>query len=251
MVFIFVNSKCKNGMSSNIIFKSAFSILLALNLFFLSAVLSYQITLRGETVEVPDVLGDTLDQARTRLVKKKLSLRQTGSQLHPSLEKDRIISQDPAPNTRVRPNNTVLVLTSAGQEKVVVPSLVGKNHQNIGPLLDEAGLGKGKISYIYTPKYAAGKIIAQAPKAEAEVARSSRISLLVSQGDRETKYLMPDLIGKRATRIITKLKEMEFKVRDVSMTFYPGLDSGIIIKQFPPQGYRIQRRDRITLEVSK
>ena len=29
------------------------------------------------------------------------------------------------------------------------------------------------------------------------------------------------------------------------------LESGVIIKQYPPQGFRIQKRDRITLEVSK
>lgn len=238
-------------MSSKIIFKPAFTILLTLNLFFLSAVFSYQITQRGESVEVPDISGETLEQARRLLAKKKLSLRQTGSQLHPFLEKGRIISQDPAPTTRLRLNSTVLVLTSAGQERVVVPSLVGKSHQNLGSLLDEMGLKKGKISYIYTSQYAAGKIIAQDPVAAEEVAKGSRISLLVSQGDRETKYLMPDLIGRRAAGILAKLRDMEFKVRDVSTTFYPGLDSGIIIKQFPPQGYRIQKRDRITLEVSK
>ena len=62
---------------------------------------------------------------------------------------------------------------------------------------------------------------------------------------------MPDLIGKKAQATITKLQALGFKVADVRHVFYPGLDAGIIIKQFPPHGYGIAKRNLITLEVSR
>jgi len=62
---------------------------------------------------------------------------------------------------------------------------------------------------------------------------------------------MPDLIGKKAEIVRAKLKELDFRVEDIRYTSYPGLEAGITIKQFPPQGYLIQKKYPITLEVSK
>jgi beta-lactam-binding protein with PASTA domain len=73
----------------------------------------------------------------------------------------------------------------------------------------------------------------------------------VSQGDAEPKYMMPDLIGRKFRATISRLQELGFKVADIRYSYYPGLDSGIIIKQFPPNGYGIAKRSLISLEVSR
>jgi len=222
-----------------------------LNLFFLSAILSFQITLRGEMVTVPDLVGETLEEAKAELAAKKTHLVQSGVLLHERFEQGIIIFQNPEANEKVKLNTEVSVIVSAGKEKVVVPDLLGKNLQTIGQVLEDVGLRKGKVSHVHTPKYAAGKIIGQYPLPDAEVGRSTLVSFLVSQGQLEKRYLMPDLIGKQAVSVITQLKNMEFNVGNIRYQFYRGLDSGIIINQSPPPGSKIQRRNRITLEVSK
>jgi len=223
----------------------------ALILLLLSAILSYQVTLKGEMVSIPDLTGKTTEEAREILSLKKLSLINSGMELHERIEKGRIIQQDPLPGSRIKINKVVKVMLSAGREIVVMPRFIGRSLQAVSQQLPEMGLRKGKISHVHTPSYAAGKIIAQSPAPHAEVARGSRISFLVSQGDREKKYLMPDLIGKRATQAIRKLKNMDFVVGHIRYAYYPGLEPGIIINQYPDPGSRIQRRNLITMEVSK
>ncbi|MGC8746939.1 MAG: PASTA domain-containing protein [Candidatus Saccharicenans sp.] len=44
---------------------------------------------------------------------------------------------------------------------------------------------------------------------------------------------------------------MGFKVEDIRYVYYPGLEKGIIVKQNPPSGYPIQKRNPISLEVSR
>lgn len=238
-------------MSRKRIYDFTFYILLLLVIFFLGANISYKIVLRGEMVTLPNLIGKTVAEAEDRLVKKKLDIVQKGVQFDNQWEKGKIIFQDPSPGSKIKINKIVRVILSAGSEKVQVPQLLGKNLQSVDSILEEVGLRKGKVSQVHTSKYAAGKIIAQHPQVIEEIARNSRLSFLVSQGEREKGYLMPDLIGKRADRVIAKLKEMEFRVEDLRYAYYPGLESGIIIKQFPPQGFRIQKRNLITLEVSK
>ncbi|MFW6160189.1 MAG: PASTA domain-containing protein [Acidobacteriota bacterium] len=231
--------------------KWIFYSLIFLNLFFLSAVISYQITIQGEMAKIPDLTGLTLDEAKETAVEKKFSVIQSGSQIDQKWEKGKIIFQEPPPESKIKLFKGVKVILSAGKEKVEVPSLVGKNFQPIGKYLEEFWLRKGKVSHVHTSKYSAGRIIAQSPLPGDEVPRDSYISLLVSQGAKEKRYLMPDLLGKKADRVTRWLREMEFRVGDIRQVYYPGLESGIIIKQFPPQGYRVQKRNLITLEVSK
>ena len=227
-----------------------FALLLA-NLFFLTAFVSYKIIIRGELVKIPDLEGLTFEEAQKLAKQKKFTLINNGSRLDDTWDKGKIVTQDPAPDSRIKLYAEVKVILSAGQEKVLVPRLIGKNVQNIGDLLQENQLRKGLVSYVHTPQYAAGRIIAQSPLPEEEVAVNSEISFLVSQGEREKAYLMPDLIGHRASRVVTWLQANDFRIGDIRYVYYEGLESGIIIKQFPPQGYKIQKRNLITLEVSK
>ncbi len=233
------------------IYKPVFFTLLILDLFLLSAVTSFRITLAGEVVNIPDLTNKTFDEAKSDLEEKKLTVVQTGYQLHHSIEKGRIIYQDPLEDSKLKLNGVVKVVLSSGKEKVDVPQLVNKMEQSVNPLLRDAGLRKGKISHIFTPKHAAGRIVAQYPPDGSDVGIESRVSLLVSQGKNEDIYIMPDLLGWQVEPVIKWLENLEFHVSDTRRAPYGELEAGIIIRQMPPQGYPIKKRTLITLEVSK
>ena len=218
---------------------------------FLSTILSFRIIIKGEMVTLPNLIGKTLEEASSELARRKLSVVQTVAQFDTQWERGKIISQEPSPGSKIKINRVVKVTLSAGTEKVLVPRLIGRNFQNSNQILKEARLKTGKVSQVHTSEYAAGKIISQYPQAATEVGSNSPISVLISQGEKEEKYLMPDLIGKKAEIVRAKLKELDFRVEDIRYTSYPGLEAGITIKQFPPQGYLIQKKYPITLEVSK
>ena len=220
-------------------------------LFFLSAVIFSQIILKGETVSVPDLTGKGLAEAKGLLEKKDLSLSQRGGEFNDQWPKGRIVRQVPAAGSKIRVTKVIQVFISSGSEKVAVPALEGRSLEAALPLLKDSGLFKGKLTQIHTPRFPAGKILAQRPQAEEAAERNSAIGLLVSQGDREERYVMPDLIGKNAATVIDQLKALDFMIGDSRSTYYPGLGKGIIIKQFPLNGYKIQKRNLITLEVSR
>lgn len=238
-------------MESKKIFNTTAYTLIFSIIFFLSTILSFRTIIKGEMVTLPNLVGKTFEEASSELTRRKLSVVQTGAQYDTRWERGRIISQEPSPGTKLKINSVVKAILSAGTEKVLVPRLIGRNFQNSSQILKEAELRRGIVSQVHTSKYAAGKILSQYPQTAAEVGSNSPISLLISQGEKEEKYLMPDLIGKKAEIVLAKLKALDFRVEDIRYTFYPGLEAGITIKQFPPQGYLIQKKYPITLEVSK
>lgn len=228
------------------------TLILFLTVFFLSAIVSSRIITKGEMVTVPDLTGKTVAEARPELARKNLSLQEKGVEFNDRWERGRIIFQEPSAGSKIRTNKTVKIVLSGGSELVEIPRLGGRSLEAAAKTLTELGLEKGKISQIHTDQYAAGRIIAQdPPPSPQKIKRLTPINFLVSQGEREQKYLMPDLIGKKAQAMIDRLGAVGFKVADVRYVFYPGLDAGIIIKQFPPQGYGIAKRNLITLEVSR
>jgi beta-lactam-binding protein with PASTA domain len=81
--------------------------------------------------------------------------------------------------------------------------------------------------------------------------RATPVDLLVSQGEWEPRFIMPDLIGKKAQPVLRRLQNLGFRVTDVSYAYYPGQDPGIILKQTPVHGQQILKRNEITLEVSR
>lgn len=238
-------------MAKKLLYNLALSSLLFLILFFLSAVIFSQVLLKSEAVTVPDLTGKTVGQARTELAKKDLSVAQNGTESSDRWERGLIVRQDPAAGSRIRVTKVVRVMTSSGSEKVTVPDLVGKSLDEALTLLQAGSLAKGKLTQVHTPRFPAGRILDQKPKPGSVVERNLPVGLLLSQGDVDDRFIMPDLIGRRADRVIGRLKALDFKVADIRYVYYFGAAAGIIIKQDPPSGFRVQKRNRISLEVSR
>ena len=238
-------------MAKKFLFNAAVSALLFLILFFLSAVIFSQVLLKSEVVSVPDLVGKPVAQARAELRKKDLTLVQKGTEANDRLEKGLIVRQDPAVGSRIRITRVVQVFTSSGSGSVTVPDLAGKTLEEALTLLQAAGLTKGKMTQVHTPALPAGRIIDQRPAAGAAVERGFAVGLLLSQGGLEARYVMPDLIGLRADAVIGRLDASGFKVADIRYVYYPGAPAGLIVNQDPPNGFRIQKRNRISLEVSR
>ncbi len=226
-------------------------LLLVLIFFFAGAVISSQIILSDEMVYVPDITRKTVDQARSELRKRDLGLTISGFSFSEELDKGRILAQDPAPGSRLKVNRQISVIVSSGSEAVTVPLYAGKSLEQATADMRQIGLARGPLSQIHSSRYPAGRIIAQSPPAGTIVERNHPIGFLISQGAPENKYIMPDLIGRKADNVVPRLQKAGFKIEDIRHIYYPGLAKGIVVRQNPPSGYPIQKRNPINLEVSR
>lgn len=239
-------------MAKRFLFSAAVATLSFLILFFLSAVIFSQVLLKSEVVTVPDLLGKSVAQARAELQKKDLTLAEKGREASDQVKKGLIVRQMPAAGSRIRVTRIIEVMTSSGSGTVTVPDLAEKTLDEALTLLQAAGLKKGPITQVHTPRLPAGKILDQQPAPGAVVERDFPVGLLLSQGGLDDVFMMPDLlVGLRADAVIGRFDAWGFKVADIRYVYYPGAQAGLIVGQDPKPGYPVRRRARISLEVSR
>lgn len=99
----------------------------------------------GSVILVPDLKGLTIEQAKERLDKLGLSLGAVENGNDSKEEPDTILSQNPAPKTKVDKGTTINIVVNMKQ-KLVVPSIVGMTLEDAKTALSSAKLSIGNIT---------------------------------------------------------------------------------------------------------
>lgn len=219
---------------------------LTFGVFFLT---SFAVATRARSVRVPDVRGKTLAEARAGLSAVGLGLvvdpvRRPDA----TVPADHVLSQEPDPGDTLRRQRPVRVHISDGQRDPVVPSVVGQPDQAATAMLAQAGITIGARIEVTDEDSAVGSVVAQDPPAKD---RSRTVTLLVNQARTDQSFVMPDLIGTMGDRAADVLRSHNLRVAPPTAVAYPGLPSGVVVRQTPQAGYQTAPGELIVLEVSK
>ena len=215
----------------------------------LFAVVAMRVALRAREIPVPKVVGLEFADAGRAMEEAGLTLKIDDS--HPfsdTVPAGRIASQDPAAGFVVRRGRSVRVWTSAGSRSSVVPNLVGETERSAQARLTQDGLGVSIAADIRSSDFPADAVVAQDQPAGS---RASRIGVVVNRGERAAGYVMPDLIGASSDAALDVLRSHGLRVSVVAQQPYPGVPSGVILRQAPAAGFQVTPDQPISLEVSR
>src|SRR6266540_7168401 len=90
----------------------------------------------SNTVAVPSLTNMTKDQAIAALREANLDLGDTSSRSSSTIAKDKVMGQDPTPQTQVAPGTKVNIVLSAGPAAIPVPDVDGKSVEEATRLLE-------------------------------------------------------------------------------------------------------------------
>ena len=215
----------------------------------LFAAIGMRVALKSREVEVPTLVGRSVNEASTLLTSTGLALKvEEGPRIDPKIPAGQVVSQEPQAGTRTRSERSVRVWVSAGPRATSVPALVGESERTAQLRLEEQGLKLVTSSEVRSSDYPAGAVIAQTPPPKSN---SGEVALLVNRGERGVTYVMPDLIGVNGDRAADVLRARGFRVAVVGDHPYPGIPSGIVIRQSPQAGFQISPGETISLETSR
>ncbi len=222
--------------------------ILLLVLSVVSGYIAMNLTLERDRIDVPVVIGLDLKEASRQVREVGLKPRMAGEEYHVAFPKGTVIRQSPAGGSRMRKNKEVRLTISRGSDETLAPDLVGQPLARAQRLLAEEGLLLGSTAKVHT-SLPEGEVVAQNPPAGFPMRRGSAVSLLVSLGDEERFYVMPNLVGQREDEAIAILKEMGLEPR-VTYESIGGLPRRVILQE-PSFGTRIKEKEQVTLVVAQ
>ncbi len=135
----------------------------------------------AETVTVPNLIGLTLDQARTTAANYGFTISQTGSQASDSVAEGSIISQSPQAGSQAKKGSAIGYVISTGSSQVSVPNVVGYTSTGAKSAIESLGL-VCVVREQSSSSVASGNVISVNPSAGSKVEVGSTVTIIVSSG---------------------------------------------------------------------
>jgi serine/threonine-protein kinase len=226
-------------------------VLLLLAVFGSSGYFAFNFWVRRGVTTVPELAGETEEEAAGTLADLGLALRraETG-RFSETLAAGRVIESRPAAGSLVKRGATIEAVVSLGARRVTVPELAGKAAPAAQLMLRSEGLEPGATLSVLTGARAPGTIVAQDPPAGASVPAGTSVDLLVALETAGTAYVMPDLVYRRYEPIRRTFETGGFHFGNVGFEPYEGVAEGTILRQQPLPGHPLRRTDAISLVVA-
>lgn len=211
--------------------------------------LAMRVALRTREVQVPTLVGKTVNEATAVLGETGLGLRVDDNQRSDEkIPAGRIMQQDPPAGVQARSQRTIRVWVSAGPRTTTIPVLVGQTERTAQIRLEQDGLEIASVTEFRSTDYPADSVVAQDPPPRSN---APRVSVLLNRGERAITYVMPDVIGMDGDRAAAALRARGFRVSIVGSQPYPGVPPGTVVRQQPAGGFQVGAAQAISLEVSR
>ncbi|MFG2596795.1 Stk1 family PASTA domain-containing Ser/Thr kinase [Streptomyces sp. NPDC048462] len=163
-----------------------------------------------EIVQVPDVEGIALAEAKRKLTKAGLVPGMVTKEFSEDAAAGEVVRTDPEAGTDRHPDTAVAMVVSKGSP-VDVPDVTGLSVEDATDALDDEGL-KAKVlpDRVNSPQDA-GDVAQQSPAEGREAAEGDTITLTISKGPRMTD--VPDVTGKDVDDARSELEDAGFEVK--------------------------------------
>src|SRR5437667_10748146 len=214
---------------------------------FLSAITAMRIAIHGREVTMPNLVGLNVSEASRILQPRRLVLR-VADRIYSDQPINAVVRQTPPSGLLMKVSQQAHVVLSLGQRQLQIPMLEGNSLRASRVELLRQGLQVGEVSAINMPGQSADTIVLQNPKPSAGAA-TPRVDVLVSQGPRETDYVMPHLVGWNENEAQRRLDQVQMR-RKVNYVSAPQWPHGAVIDQSPMAGSKIPSTATIELTIA-
>ena len=198
-------------------------------------------------VEVPDVVGMTLDDAKKELNDAGLGWKIGKQEESAQYDKGYVMGQDPEDGEKVKKNTQITLDVSTGkaEEQVEVPNVVGQDEADAQKTLEDAGF-KVESTAVYSSQ-PQGEVVATTPEAGTQAAKGSTVTIQVSKG--EEKVSVPDVRGTDENTAKNTLSGAGLNVT-VTTDYSDSVAQGNVISQDPSGGTKVDAGTNVNIVVS-
>jgi beta-lactam-binding protein with PASTA domain len=240
----------------------------------MSALTAMRFAIHGREVAVPDLVGRTPSEARRIADTGGFQMDVERQYYSATVPEGKILSQLPAPGTKVRRGWQIRVAESLGPQRVEIPNVLGESQRAAEINILRRGLDVGAVAQIGMRGPPVDQVLGQSPPPNASGIAAPKISLLTTQSAPPQAFLMPNFTGQALGGVSLILEDEGFRLGNVTIapsppsprpptadfsaaTSPPGppapppepTPASVIISQSPPPGAKIVVGSAVNLEV--
>jgi serine/threonine-protein kinase len=208
-----------------------------------------------ESIEVPAVLGMTIQEAQQSLTEEQqgwFDIQESGEQ-KPSEEYPigQIMEQDPKGNSHVKWNDekiTIYVTVSSGRDYVIMPDVVKQPYQEVFTMLRDMGLEMEPPEYAYDDEITKGYVVSSLPMPNEPLVPGAKVKLVISMGPEVQKVTVPFVrtLTEAQARKMIEDSELICKVEQVSSD----RPAGEVVYQSVAANTEVSKGTTVTIHVS-
>ncbi len=244
----------KNGKKENFFKKhKTFTIIIILVLLFVLSLggtsLIFNMT-RNKDVQVPNLVGATVDEVKEKLKGTKLTYEVIEEKYDVEIDAGLVISQNPEYKIdyMIKENTNIGLVVSLGQKIVKVPKVTGMEEAKAKATLEEQDLEVVVVEE-FNKKVEAGFVISQDVEPEKEVGAGSTVTITVSKGIEEAS--VPNVVGKSQADAVKELTDAGFTITATLTDQDTTKEDGTILKQSLDAGTTVEKGANITITVNQ
>lgn len=202
----------------------------------------------SEEIEVPDVSGMTLDEARKAITVAGFSVGETTKEYSDSVEEGKVMKQTPTAGTMAAQGSKVDLVISQGKDEIEVPDVEGLSLDAARAKIERAGLKLTQAGQQNSSTVDVDCVISQSPSSGTKVPEGSSVSVVISLGKEDTSVNVPNVVGETRDSAVSKLRNAGFIV-DVDSDNSDTVEAGRVISQNVTG--KAERGDRVLIVVSE
>lgn len=198
-------------------------------------------------VEIPDLEGFSVSQAKAALKEKGLEFAKAGEESSDDVDKGDITRTDPEAGTKVEPGSTVQVYISSGKGDISVPSVIGDSEEEAKATLEAAGFDVETRSD-YSDSVEKGKVMIQTPEADTKGKEGDTVTITISLGTETID--VPDVKNKSQSAAQSTLENSGLSAGSISEEPSDTVKKGNVISSDPAAGTKVNKGAKVNLVIS-
>lgn len=202
----------------------------------------------SDEVAVPNIVGDDLDTAKSKLENLGLSYEVVAKEKTDG-KPNIVTKQDPEADFKVKKDFKVSLTISESEDSVEVPNIVGETILDAESILYKYGLKLAEPSYEEDSEHEEGTIIRQEPSQGSQAEKNTLVKVVVSKGN-SSGIELPDFKGRNKDEVIKELTELGLKYKITSKDS-EDYEKDLVIDQSITSGSTVEKDEVIDLVVSK
>lgn len=202
-----------------------------------------------DTVEVPSLVGHTLEEAEKLLEDANLKARL--EPVESSEDANKVTDQDPAAGEEVDAYSYVKIYYSQGKSGITIPDVSKLSVSEATSMLEGKGLNVSGTSEAYSDTVDKGKVSGTDPVVGSSVEKNSSVKLIISKGPKSETVKVPNIVNKKLSVALERLADVGLTAPDnPSYVYSDTVKKDYIVSQTVKAATRVEVGTEIGFTVS-